>query len=306
MLPERAHEPGAGGGNVLTLVDRMLQVILLDNVPDLVSGPGGIATDQVSFDLPDGTLFTGATRRLSLYLVDIRENVKLRSNERPTQPGPSGLIPRRMPSRLDCHYLIAAHSPTSPGLPPLQHALLYQATAALIHSLPLVPARVLAGHPELANWTAPYRDLELPMTVNPPEGFAKLAEFWGTLPGSHPWRPAVHVVVTIPVESADTTPSGTVRHAITVYRQGTATEARAEIGGTVLDKTGNPVGRANVFALDGQGVLARTSSDDEGRFVFALSPQATQIYAAAFGLGTTPTESLADFVTLHNYTLRFQ
>jgi len=291
---------------VLTLVERMLQVILLDNVPALVSGPAGIATDQVSFDAPDAALFTGTTRRLSLYLVDIRENVKLRSNERTHQPAPSGIVSRRMPYRLDCHYLIAAYSPTTSGLTQLHHTLLYQATAALIHSLPLVPARVLAGHPELANWTVPDRETELPMTVNPPEGFAKLAEFWGTLPGSHSWRPAVHVVVTIPVEYPDSDPSGTVRHAITVYRTGTATEGRAEMGGTVLDKAGNPVGRANVFALDALGIVARTASDDDGRFVFALPPQATQIYAAAFGLGTTATESLSDFVALRNYTLRFQ
>jgi hypothetical protein len=291
---------------VLTLVDRMLQVILLTNVPDLSSGPGGIATDQVSFDAPDSTLFTGPTRRLSLYLVDIRENVKLRSNERPTQPGPLGTIPRRMPYRLDCHYLIAAHTPTSAGQPQLHHTLLYQATAALINSLPLVPGRILAGDPELANWTAPYRESELPMIVNPSEGFAKLAEFWGTLPGSHPWRPAVHVVVTIPVEYPDSAPTGTVRHAITVYRPGIGTEERAEIGGTVLDKAGNPAGRANVFALDAAGIVARTATDDDGRFIFALPAQATQIYAAAFGLGTTATELLSDFVTLRNYTLRFQ
>jgi hypothetical protein len=291
---------------VLTLVDRMLQMILLANVPDLSAGAGGIATDQVSFDAPDGTLFVGATRRLSLYLADIRENVKLRSNERPSQPGPSGTIPRRMPYRLDCHYLIAAHTPTSPGQPPLHHTLLYQATAALVRSLPLVPARILAGDPELANWAAPYRDSELPMTVNPPEGFPKLAEFWGTLPGNHPWRPAIHVIVTIPVEYPDSAPSGIVHHAITVYRQGIATEERAEIGGTVLDTAGNPVGRANVFALDAMGIVARTTSDDDGRFIFALPAQATQIYAAAFGLGTTATESLSDFVALRNYTLRFQ
>ena len=75
-------ERETGGPPVLTLVDRMLQVILLDNVKGLSSGAGAVTADQVFFEPPDGNAFTGAARRLSVYLADIRENVKLRSHER--------------------------------------------------------------------------------------------------------------------------------------------------------------------------------------------------------------------------------
>jgi hypothetical protein len=272
----------------------------------LSSGAGAVTADQVFFEPPDGNAFTGAARRLSVYLADIRENVKLRSHERTERVVNGATESRKMPYRLDCHYLISPYTPSIGGQVPLHHRLLYEATAALVHSQPLVPAAILAGHPDLLDWDELYRDTELPMTVNPPEGFPKLAEFWGTLGGNHPWRPAVHVIVTIPVEYVATAASGIVQHTLTVYRAGAdASEERAEIGGIVLDNLNNPAARAQVFALDAQGVAARTMCDDDGRFVFELPSQVTQIYAAAFGLGTTPAISLADFVGAGKYVLRF-
>jgi hypothetical protein len=291
---------------VLTLVDRMLQVILLNNVAALASSTGAVTLDQVFFEPPDGTLFGGVARRLSVYLADVRENVKLRSNERTERSVAGTIVSRKMPYRLDCHYLISSYTPSSGGQVPLHHDLLYQVTAALIRSQPLVPAKILAGDPELLNWSEPYRDTELPMTINPPEGFPKLAEYWGTMAGSHPWRPVVHAIITIPVEHVESGPIGTVHHTITIYRPGAETsDDRADIGGTVLDAAGHPVGRAQVFALDAQGVVARTTCDDDGRFIVALPPQVTQIYAAAFGLGTTPQVLVADFVEPGRYVLQF-
>jgi len=276
----------------LTLLDEMLRVVLEDGVTSLGSPVGA---SQITFEPPESG--GGNQARLCVYLVEVRENVKLRSSET-EQITLKGVVKnRKAPYRLDCHYLISAFAGVQAGQPPLQHDLLYEATEALVRSQPLVPARVLAGHAKLADWPPEQRDLELPLTINPPEGFPKLAEFWGTMPKQHPWRPVVHLVVTIPVDYAATTPPATVQHAITVYGAGAdasgagsgPTEPRARIGGAVIDADRKPVGRARVFALDGAGrLLARTICDEDGRFIIDLPGPAAQIYAAAFGYGTTP------------------
>jgi hypothetical protein len=250
----------------------------------------------VFFDPPETS--TGATvPRLSVYLADVRENVKLRANERQQTTADGTIRSRRPPYRLDCHYLISAFAGTQSGSPPLQHDMLYETTEALVRAQPLVPARALAGHGQLLNWPPEQRDIELPLTVNPPEGFPKLAEFWGTMPHRHPWRPVVHAIVTIPIELNASAAVGVVHQPVTVYSAGAdarvagsgPSERRALLGGTVIDKNGAPVGRARVFGADAVGqVLARTTCADDGRFVIDLPLAADRIYAAAFGYGTTP------------------
>jgi len=234
---------------------------------------------------------------LSIYLIDVRENVKLRSNERQQTTSAGTVVSRRAPYRLDCHYLISAFTTNSVGMPPLLHDMLYETTQALVRAQPLVPARVLAGHAELIGWPLDLQNVELPLTINPPEGFPKLAEFWGTIGQQHPWRPVVHAIVTIPVDFNESLPVGVVHHPITVYSAGAdareagsgPSERRARVGGTVEDKNNKPVGRARVLARDANGqVLARTSCADDGRFIIDLPTGAVDIYAAAFGFGTTP------------------
>lgn len=288
---------------MLTLVDRMLQVILLDNVSAL---GGSVTLDQVFFEPPNGTQMSGSRPRLSVYLAEVRENVKLRSNERKEHVTAAGTtVTRRAPYRLDCHYIISPHAPATGGLVPLVHELLYQTTEALVRSQPLIPLRVLDGHPEIFDWPEVYRDVELPLTVNPPEGFPKLAEFWGTMSGAHPWRPVVHAVVTVPVEHIETTVGGIVHHTITIHRVGPGADDQLElVAGTVHDRAQRPVPGARVFALDAQGVAARTACDAAGRFTLELPPQVTEIYAAAFGLGTTPRLTLAALASA-DYVLRF-
>jgi len=281
---------------MLALVDEMFKVVLEDGVPSLRVA-GAVGASQVIFDPPELTVSAGTPPVLSLYLVEVRENVKLRSNERQQTTSAGTVVSRRAPYRLDCHYLISAFTDSQTGIPPLQHDVLYETTEALIRAQPLVPARVLAGHSELLGWPPEKRDVELPLTINPPEGFPKLAEFWGTIGHRHPWRPVVYAIVTIPVEYMPSSPVGVVHHAITVYSAGAdargvgsgPSERRARIGGTVIDKDRNAVGRARVFARDAGGqVLARTTCADDGRFIIDLPEGGVDIYAAAFGFGTTP------------------
>ena len=139
---------------------------------------------------------------LNVYLIEVRENRELRSNE-VSRSVAAGLVTESFaPMRLDCHYLITAWSPAAvspavePGLD--EHALLYEVTAALANNQPLIPRAVYgAGLP--ADFPAEIADAELPMEFVPVEGFPKYAEFWGTMGTSRPWRPAIHLVVTLPV-----------------------------------------------------------------------------------------------------------
>jgi uncharacterized protein DUF4255/carboxypeptidase family protein len=281
---------------MLALVDEMFKVVLEDGVPSLRVG-GAVGASQVIFDPPDVTVAAGVPPVLSLYLIEVRENVKLRSNERHQTASAGGVVSRRAPYRLDCHYLISAFTDSQTGMPPLQHDLLYETTGALVRAQPLVPARVLTGHSQLLDWPPEHRDVELPLTINPPEGFPKLAEFWGTIGQRQPWRPVVYAIVTIPIEYAMSSPAGVVHHAITVYSAGAdaqgvgsgPSERRVRVGGAVIDKDRNAVGRARVFARDANGqVLARTTCADDGRFIIDLPAGAVDVYAAAFGFGTTP------------------
>jgi hypothetical protein len=209
---------------------------------------------------------------------------------------------------LDCHYLITAFAPANdqadPPDPPSAHTLLYEATGALARSQPLTPAKVYPpGSAGLDEWPLEYREVELPMIVNPHEGFPKLAEFWGTLEGVHPWQPAVYVVVTIPVDRCDGALVEMVRRRTTTYRNGAAAEVFVEIGGVVLDRAQQPVARAWVIAEDSQGELARSTSDDAGKFILQLPAAATHLRAAAFGLGTTA--RLPITASTSEFTLRF-
>jgi hypothetical protein len=301
----------------LTLVDEMLKVMLEDGVPSLGT-PGMIGPSQVFFDPPETTAGTTVPPRLCIYLVDVRENVHLRSLERQQLTAGGTVKTRRPPYRLDCHYLISAFAGTNLGDPPLLHDMLYETTETLIRAQPLVPARALAGHGELAKWPADQRDVELPLTVNPPEGFPKLAEFWGTMPNRHPWRPVVHAIVTIPIELVASAAIGVVHQPITVYTAGAyahiagsgPSEGLSQVGGTVVDKNGTPVGRARVFVADAGGqVLARTTCADDGRFIIKLPAGTDRIYAAAFGFGITPPLTLpltsAALADEREYNLRF-
>jgi hypothetical protein len=299
----------------LSHLDRLLRRVLVNGVPEL-STANLVSEAQVSFVAP-GSAWSGETPpgpRLSVYLVDVRENLKLRSNERIETRTGTGVKARRAPYRMDCHYLISAFSPPTRELvaaPPEQHALLYAATSALVRSQPLIPAHVYPpGEPLLKDW-ADSSDVELPMIVNPQEGFPKLAEFWGTLGAPQPWQPVVYVIVTLPVERLDGDPVEMVRRRTTTYRVGVAAENLVEIGGVVLNRAGEPVGRAWVSAgiLPGgnRDELARTTTDDDGKFILQLPAAATHLWAAAFGVGvTSPLDiSLGGVNASDDFTLRF-
>ncbi|MBN1657600.1 MAG: DUF4255 domain-containing protein [Anaerolineae bacterium] len=189
---------------------------------------------------------------LNVYLFDLRENRKLRSNaRRPTSPnGPTPpdteVLYEQAPARLECHYLVTAWNPGQPSQAmeptPDEHRLLYDAAAVLMNSAPLNPSHIYEpGSPALGAVPARIREVDLPTQILPVEGFAKLAEFWGTMGPNHRWRPAIYLVVTLPVIYAPQLTGPLVTTRVIEYRRvdkPDVVETRYQIGGHVLDVTG--------------------------------------------------------------------
>lgn len=289
---------------MLDLLDNLIRKLLMDGVPGLrdvpqSKPPAPVTEDQVSFGAPDTHWRTQVKNNhrntLNVYLLDLRENRKLRSNER-ARTVESGLVREEpAPARLDCHYLITAWSPVQMVTPQIdatldEHALLYQSAAALFRNSPLNASRVYpANSAPLAAWGR-FRDVDLPVAVAPPEGFNKLSEFWSNMGSDAPWKPSVYLVVTLPVEMLTEVAGPMVTTRVTEYRASgrpETAEVWVQIGGRVLTAAGVPVQGAWVQLETTAGVpLRTTSTNDLGRFYIGdLREGRYSLRARAAGLG---------------------
>ncbi|MFD4669930.1 Pvc16 family protein [Lentzea sp. NPDC058450] len=265
-------------------VDRMLRHLL-------ISGVAGIdAETQVRFQPPDDTwkqyVATLERDAVNVYLVELRENRGLRSVERTHRLVDGELRTGVPPRRADLHYLITAWSAAAvtPAVEPTvdEHDLLYRVAAVLCEAEPVVPKRVYGAAGLPADFPPALAEAELPAVVMPGEGFAKYAEFWGTMAGTHPWRPAIYLRLTIPVEFGT---RATAVPATTVVTR-VADEELITFGGTVVDAAGEPVPHARVRLErpDGTGIGA-VESDEDGRYLFqGLAPGDYRVRASAAGL----------------------
>jgi hypothetical protein len=239
-------------------------------VPDLVSD------FQVRFEPPDDkwrSYLQGVTINavqavgLSVYLVDVRENRLLRSNQRfPDYDAGFGVV-EHAPPRVDCHYLISAWdivSATQSVEPTLtnEHRVLSDVVTALMQASPINPSRILPPGPVLQAIPEAMRNVDLQTAVLPVEGFPKLAEFWSSMGVGARWRPAVYLVVTVPVVLERSVVGPLVTTANVLVRGG---DEFFLIGGTVYSTaTGKaPVGNAWV-RVDETGAVYTT--DGDGRF----------------------------------------
>ena len=218
---------------------------------------------------------------LNVYLFDLRENRKRRSNARVRVGVESGqVVQAPAPARVDFHYLVTAWSPATltPAVEPTldEQVLLYEALAVLMQNAPLNPSRIyppgsgaLAAVPELI------REVDLPTQVVPPDGFPKMAEFWGTMGTGHRWKPGIYLVVTLPVILLREIAGPMVTTRITEYRRTghpETAETWIQIGGHVLDATVDPpvpVPDAWVqLETTGGEPLQATETSELGRFTF--------------------------------------
>jgi Pvc16 N-terminal domain/Carboxypeptidase regulatory-like domain len=256
---------------------------------------GPPSESRVRFQAPDGdwrqyVAGLGAGLALNVYLVDLRENRKLRSNERirSVENGIATDIPA--PRRVDCHYLITAWSAATPSVnldpTPDEHTLLYEVTRVLMDHQPLVPKEIL---PPLPIPTALTLDPELETKVLPGEGFPKYAEFWGTMGAVHPWKPAVYLTVTVPVVQLVEISGPLVTTSTAMYpliNVGTVA-GLLQIGGVARDNSGQPVAGAWLrIETPAAEPVQITETDQQGRFTFVgLAAGTYTLRLRAVGLG---------------------
>jgi hypothetical protein len=264
---------------------------------------------QIGFQPPDETWRTHVStltadgqpaNALNIYLIELRENVSLRSNATSRRTEEGIVIETPAPRRLDCHYLITAWSPAmvSPAVEPTvdEHALLYQAVEVLLRNDPLIPSEVYAPDSVPSGTPDAFATAELPVKFLSADGFPKHAEFWGTMGADYRWKPSIEVVVTLPVVQAEQSAGTMVTSRIIEYRIGgsTSSEVRVQIGGHVLNAIaplpdGNPapIAVAWVGLEDTNGKLLQTTeTNTEGEFSFVGLQRNTYTWRArATGLG---------------------
>jgi hypothetical protein len=250
---------------MIDLLDNLMRQLLLDQIAELTD------ESQIQFQPPDATWRTYVTNltvggnpvnALNIYLFDLRENRKLRSNER-IRTIENGIVNEEpAPARLDCHYLISAWSPAqvSPLVEPTldEHALLYQTAAVLTRAGSFNPSQVYPnGSLALNAWPPPFRDVDFPVTVLPVDGFNKLAEFWSGMGDGARWKPGVYLIATLSIALLLEVAGPMVTTRITEYRitdRPESAEVWIQIGGHTLSPARSlAVGNANVTNIGGGG-----------------------------------------------------
>ena len=283
---------------MLNLLDVLIRDVLVDRLPALITD------DQVRFQPPDVTLRTDVVNLnrmvLDAYLVDLREHRRLRTNESLRTVVDGVVSDEPAPTRMACHYLLSAWSPAQlgPGSEPAldEHRLLYDAAAALLQAAPLNPSRFYAGGAplKLAAWPLRFRDADFPTELVPPEGFAKLSDFWSTMGSDMRWKPVLHLIITLPIAMQSVEMGSIVTTTIAGNLQRGrvgAAEVRLSIGGEVRHAIAPnvtvPVEKAwvGLETLTGE-VLRRQVTKEDGRFTFDnLEQRQYRIRSVATGLG---------------------
>lgn len=271
-----------------------LDFLLRDLIQSRV--PGFIGPTQIGFMPPNAdwkaAVIAAGEERFNFYLYDLRENVRLRTNElRTTTTAGQSTVDRPSP-RLDCTYLITAWSPVAPS--PLfdpsreEHRLLYQALAVLMQFRPLDAFEVYPIAAPSTMTFAAFKALApalveqpLPMQVSLPDAVREPAEFWTTMKVDS--RPALRLTVTIPVVVQE--PDAVFPDVLTMlalYKSmgvPSLPETVLTIGGRVLRQVDDdPIDGAWV-QLVGTAPPAITAvrkqavTEADGRFTFSRVPQ---------------------------------
>ena len=132
---------------------------MIDHLNELLahvlSAGTGLPVAQIGFGPPDqawrNQVSSSMVEQLSVYLVDLRENRHLRSNEvvRTVDAGQVSETPA--PARLDCTYLVSAWSPIAEtalvGPTHDEQILLYEVARTLIAAAPLDATAAYAPAP---------------------------------------------------------------------------------------------------------------------------------------------------------------
>jgi len=294
---------------VIDQLDGVLRYLFKTQVPHLkAAGAAAVLDEQIRFEPPDDdfrayasnipvptSTGTAKGKALNVYLADLRENRHLRTSERIRSDVDGILFDEPAPARVDCHYLITAWSPVKASAvdePSLEEqVLLYEALAVLFRSAPLNPSLVYppATVSPLINAVDPaIQTADLPTVVLPADGFPKLPEFWGTMGQGARWKPALWLVVTLPVLLRDEVVGPPVTTELTGYGLdgGPIDETRVTVGVEVLHGAA-AVPAAWVRLETTGGVHVQEGiADGSGRLAFVdVAAGDYVLQAAAAGLG---------------------
>ena len=288
---------------MLDPVNEIIRDLIQSRVPAL-AGP-----TQVGFEPPDDTWKSAAygagEDRLNIYLYEIREDLKYRSNERTVSFKNGWLNESKSTGRIDCHYLITAWSPMAfspPGAEPTrdEHRILYSVLGALMRNRPLVPAAVYApnivipsGRKLTVDVPPELRDASLPLEAALADQIRDLGDFWGTM--KLPWRPTIGLTVTIPMLPGPddvSLPPVTTLSAESLQQQAPlSSEQWFSIGGRVLQGAGDTPAIGAWVQIRGTSadvvqVSRRVLSRADGGFIFErLRAGSYHLRTVAAGLG---------------------
>lgn len=225
-----------------------------------------LAEATISFSVPNEKWQQkGSGLDLNAYLYDIRENRKLRTNERQHQRNSDGTITiKSPPPRIDCAYLITAwNKATDPGEEEKElqeHRLLSQVLQVLLRN-PTIPSGHLQG--ALTGQKPP-----LPLIAAQQDGLPDPVEFWNAL-GS-PLKPSINCVITISLDlKQKTKPLDVVTSRITKLN---AVEEVIQIGGRVLNKAKPPEGICDAEVMIPE-LQKKTKTDANGFYTFINLPR---------------------------------
>jgi hypothetical protein len=272
--------------------DAILRRVLTDGVP-------GMTSDRISFQPPDEVWRTrvGASKGVSIdvYLAEIDEDRDLRSSAVDRVIDGGIARDRRAPERVRLTYLIsawnAAKDSVATAATEAEHDTLSFVLQALLRAAPLNASRILPPT-ALATVPAGMREVDLPTRIAVSEALDKLSHFWGTMGSTHPHKPVIPVLVTVPVTYPETISDGVVFTIDT----GLGSERLIEVGGHVLDAVGlnavhpRPVADAAIVftTLSGRRA-AGTRAASDGRFVVdGLTPGTYHLSFTADGYATPP------------------
>jgi hypothetical protein len=277
---------------MLNLVDSLI-LKLLDTGWTTTPPP---AKPSFFFSVPDGAWQTRVKARtgvqVNIYLYEVRENRDFHRGSWDNVTLPDGtVVLSQPPAYMDCHYLISAWSSTedsditSPVLD--EHQVLAEVLRVLLRNPDVVPSAL--GIP---NGGVVFQNAHVYLNVAPPEPPRVLNDFWSTM--KLPWRPAVMLLVTAPLDLlVDSPPSPVVTTLIQRFVQiGSATvEELIDIGGLVLKAVDqSPIQGALVERVDSKDIA---TTDAQGRFVFTGIGRGVHKFRASAS-GMTPLERNID------------
>lgn len=225
---------------------------------------------------------------INIYLYEVSENRNFHRASWDNVPLADGsVVLSQPPAYIDCHYLVSAWSGIKEGemVSPVQdeHQALSETLRILLRNPDVVPAALaIPGGGQV------FQNAHIYLTVASPEPPRVLNDFWNTM--KLPWRPALMLVVTAPLDLlVDSPPSPVVTTLIERFTQigSTTVEELITIGGLVLKAADDkPVNEATVQRLDSEEI---SRTDSQGRYVLTGIPPGLHKFRAS-ATGFTPVE----------------